>query len=43
METRNKQEKYNKLKFLHGVKIIQWRKNNLFNKSCWENWTPLSL
>ena len=22
-----------------GGKDIQWKKDNLFNKSCWENWS----
>ena len=27
--------------FDKGGKNRQWRKNNLFNKWCWENWSPV--
>lgn len=31
--------KYNQLIFDKGANKIQWRKDNIFNKGCWHNWT----
>jgi hypothetical protein len=33
-----KPHNYNQLVFDKGTKNIRWRKDILFNKSCWENW-----
>ena len=30
---------YSQLTFEKGAKAIQWRKDSLFNKWCWNNWT----
>lgn len=29
---------YSQLIYNKGVMIIQWEKDSIFNKSCWENW-----
>ena len=30
---------YGQLVFNKGGKTIQWKKDSLLNKCCWENWT----
>ena len=38
-EPRNKPNTYRQLIFKKGGKNIQWRKDSLFSKWCWESWT----
>ena len=37
-EPRNKPHLYSQLRFGRGSKHIQWARDSLFNKWCWENW-----
>ena len=37
-ESRNKPSHLWSIDFWQGAKISQWRKNHLFNKSCWDYW-----
>ena len=42
-EPRNNLHTYGQLMYNQRAKNRRWRKDNLFNKQCWENWTVVFI